>query len=55
MPAVLLFIGLASLFGLSYYLNAKTPVPEGCEKLMEDCNGCQIVSCAHRRKVEESL
>lgn len=50
--AVVLFIVLAAFFGVTYYLNAKTPVPEGCEKLKEDCVGCAMVHCPNRAKGE---
>ncbi|MDD5792782.1 MAG: hypothetical protein PUD22_09390 [Erysipelotrichaceae bacterium] len=50
--AIILFIALALVFGLSYYFNAKTPVPKGCENLKHDCSGCQITTCANRHPKE---
>ena len=49
MPVVLFAI-LACLFGITYYLNNKTPVPKGCENLKEDCKGCNIKTCPNRKE-----
>ena len=49
MLAIIIFVFLASLFGITYYLNNKTPVPKGCENLKEDCGACNIKSCPNRR------
>lgn len=43
--AIILFIVMASLFFLSYYFNAKTPKPDGCENLNSECKGCKMTSC----------
>lgn len=51
--ALLLFVILAAFFGLTYYFNSKTPVPKGCEKLTEDCEGCKIYDCANRKEVKD--
>ena len=55
--AVLVITGLVLAFVFSYLLNKKTPKPEGCENLEENCEGCQITSCSHRieNKEEEEL
>lgn len=45
--AIILFVILGSFVALGYILNKKTPIPEGCENLMENCEGCKIVSCTH--------
>jgi len=45
--AVILFIILGSFCGLGYYLNKKTPRPEGCEEISEKCEGCNITSCVN--------
>ena len=52
---LLVILGLVGLYILFYLLNKKTPKPEGCENLEEDCEGCQITSCLNRKekKVEE--
>lgn len=45
MQAVIYFIILASIYGVFYYFNHKTPTPEGCENLKSSCEGCNITSC----------
>ena len=49
--------GLVVAFVFSYLLNKKTPKPEGCENIDENCEGCQITSCSHRieNKEEEEI
>lgn len=52
--AVIFMITLIGAFIGSYLLNKNTPKPEGCENLNEECEGCQIVTCSHRKeKIEE--
>ena len=51
--AYLVMIGLVCAFVFSYLLNKKTPKPEGCENLDENCEGCQITSCSHRIENKE--
>lgn len=46
LKAVLYFAALASLYGVGYYLNHRTPKPEGCENLSSECEGCGVTSCA---------
>lgn len=53
LKALLLFVILAAFFGITYYLNSKTPVPKGCEKLTENCEGCKILDCANRKEVSK--
>lgn len=50
MLPIVIFVVLACLFGISYYFNSKTPVPKGCEKLKEDCRGCNINTCPNRKE-----
>ena len=45
--AILLFVGLGAIFAIGFHLNQKTPKPEGCEKLLADCEGCRIATCPH--------
>lgn len=45
--AIILFVLLASIVAVGYYLNQKTPRPEGCIDLKETCEGCKIASCIH--------
>ena len=52
--AGLVMTGLVVAFVFSYLLNKKTPKPEGCENIDENCEGCQITSCPNRKeKIEE--
>lgn len=55
LAAIILFIVLASVVGILYVLNKNTKVPEGCENLKADCEGCKIVSCInHPSKGEKT-
>lgn len=36
---------MGGLYALLYTLNHRTPVPEGCENLKAECDGCQLTSC----------
>ena len=47
LAAILILAGLAALYGVAYYLNHKTPVPEGCENLKQSCQGCKDFSCGN--------
>ena len=51
--AVVIMTLLISAFIGTYVLNKNTPKPEGCEDLDENCEGCQIVSCSHRKEKKE--
>ena len=51
--AVVIMVLLVGAFIGSYVLNKNTPKPEGCEDLDENCEGCQIVSCSHRKEKNE--
>ena len=51
--AVVIMVLLVGAFIGSYVLNKNTPKPEGCENLDENCEGCQIVSCSHRKEKKE--
>lgn len=53
MAAVLLFAVLGGLYALLYYLNHKTPLPEGCENLKAECKGCQDVTCMNNPAHDE--
>lgn len=42
----LIFLGaMGGLYALLYTLNHRTPVPEGCENLKAECDGCHLTSC----------
>lgn len=43
--AVLFFAVMGGLYAALYYWNHKTPVPQGCENLTVDCDGCKVTSC----------
>lgn len=47
MAAVLFFAALAAIYALLYYLNHKTPLPEGCENIKAECEGCHDSSCSN--------
>ena len=47
LPAIILFVVLASIVVVGYVLNAKTPKPEGCENLRADCEGCHDFGCSN--------
>lgn len=50
MPIVigLIFIvGLVALYMYSLTENRKTPVPEGCKHILNECSTCHDVSCGH--------
>lgn len=51
--AVLLFAAMAAVYALLYYLNHKTPVPEGCEDLKAQCSGCHDISCQNNPRYDE--
>jgi len=58
MPYVVAAVVVAALFALyviSYKLNEKTKVPEGCEfpEGFEGCGGCKSATCAARRPAGE--
>ena len=50
LPAILFLAVLGGVYAFSYYLNHKTPVPEGCENLKADCEGCHDITCGHNPK-----
>ncbi len=43
--AVIVISLLGGLYGALYWKNKNTPVPEGCENLTPECNGCNISYC----------
>lgn len=51
--AALIMTFLIGAFIGSYLLNKKTPKPEGCENIDENCEGCQITSCLNRKEKKE--
>jgi len=47
LAAIILFVALSSLVAIGYIFNKRTPKPEGCENLLENCEGCNIKDCEH--------
>lgn len=43
--AILFFGSLVGIYIFLYLMNKKTPLPEGCENLRADCEGCHDVAC----------
>ena len=54
--AIALVVALLIIFFVTYVLNKRTKVPEGCEKEVDDamCQGCHNVSCKFYKGKEES-
>jgi len=53
--AIFISLGLGALLAFAYYLNQKTPVPEGCENIEAACEGCKVSICSRNpshREVE---
>ena len=38
---------LGAIFATVYILNRSTPVPEGCEDLKVNCQGCRDIACGN--------
>jgi len=45
--AIIFFALLGGAYAALYYWNHRTPVPEGCEDIKLECDGCKITSCDH--------
>ena len=43
--AILFFALLVTIYIVLYLMNKKTPLPEGCENLKADCEGCKDYAC----------
>ncbi len=53
--SIILIIVLALIFIISFVINKKTPLPEGCEDLKiteEGCANCQIEECPVKVKLD---
>jgi|GEM_PF-982281 len=46
---------LVTLFIVGYVLNKKTPVPAGCENVLDNCDGCGITSCSLHRPSSDKV
>ena len=61
--SIVIILLLALTFIVTFVINRKTPVPEGCENIKiaeEGCANCQIEECAVKvkldiKKIEEEL
>ena len=55
--AIVFFGILIAVYISLYLMNKKTPLPEGCENLRADCDGCKDFGCtnnpAHYKAKEE--
>lgn len=45
--AILFFALLVTIYIVLYLMNKKTPLPEGCENLKADCEGCKDYGCTN--------
>lgn len=45
--AILFFALLVTIYIVLYLMNNKTPLPEGCENLKADCEGCKDYACTN--------
>ncbi len=45
--AILFFALLVTIYIALYLMNKKTPLPEGCENLKADCEGCKDYACTN--------
>ena len=50
--AVILFVVLGCIAVVGYILNSRTPKPEGCENIGENCS---ITSCLKNPKLKEEV
>lgn len=45
--SILFFALLVTIYIVLYLMNKKTPLPEGCENLKADCEGCKDYACTN--------
>ena len=45
--AILFFSLFVTIYIVLYLMNKKTPLPEGCENLKADCEGCKDYACTN--------
>ncbi len=45
--AILFFALLVTIYIVLYLMNKKNPLPEGCENLKADCEGCKDYACTN--------
>ena len=51
--AVIIFVALTVIFIVSYRMNKKVPIPEGCEEIDESCFHCSNMLCKHNPNKEK--
>ena len=52
--ALIVFAFVSVLFIVTYVLNKRTPKPENCKELPDECKSCKVEFCAIKnQKVEE--
>lgn len=53
------FMVLIVVYISLYLMNKRTPLPEGCENLKPDCDGCHDFGCtnhpSHMNRKEENI
>lgn len=47
LAAILIFGGMVGIYIGLYLMNKRTPLPEGCENLKAECEGCKDFSCSN--------
>lgn len=50
---LLILAAMVAVFIFVFLLNKNTPLPEGCEHLVAECNSCSQHSCTHHPISEE--
>ncbi|MBR2809430.1 MAG: hypothetical protein IKE33_04310 [Erysipelotrichaceae bacterium] len=48
--AIIVLLAMIGIYIFAYTKNRKTPVPEGCEELSENCAGCSVMLCPLRKE-----
>ena len=52
--ALIVFAVVSVLFIVTYVLNKRTPKPENCKELPDECKSCKVEFCAIKnQKVEK--
>ena len=51
--AILVIVLVIAIFIISYVLNKKTPIPEGCEDLDAECETCPVTTCLKNNSKKE--
>ena len=51
--ALIVFTVVSILFIVTYVLNKRTPKPENCKELPNECKTCKVEFCALKNKTKE--